>query len=47
MSSRVAADFIDAHDLTADDLNGGTAIDTAKADEDDDLTGIESTPRPS
>ena len=41
------ADFIDAYDLTADDLHGGTGFDTAKVDADDELTSIESTPRPS
>jgi len=40
------ADFIDAYDLTADDLHGGPGFDTAKVDNVDELTSIESTPRP-
>ena len=40
-------DFIDAYDLTADDLDGGTGFDTANVDADDELTSIEATRPPS
>jgi hypothetical protein len=40
-------DFIDAYDLTADDLHGGTGFDTANVDVDDELTSIEATRPPS
>jgi Ca2+-binding RTX toxin-like protein len=40
-------DFIDAYDLTADDLHGGTGFDTASVDGVDDLTSIEATRPPS
>jgi hypothetical protein len=39
-------DFIDAYDLTADELDGGTGFDTAHVDLDDSLTSIEATPPP-
>jgi Ca2+-binding RTX toxin-like protein len=39
-------DFISAHDLTADELHGGTGFDTAHVDADDELTSIEATPPP-
>jgi hypothetical protein len=40
-------DFIDAYDLTADDLHGGPGFDTANVDADDDLSSIEATRPPS
>jgi len=39
-------DFIDAYDLTASDLRGGTGSDTANVDLDDELSSIEATPPP-
>jgi RTX calcium-binding nonapeptide repeat (4 copies) len=40
-------DFIDAYDLTADGLHGGTGFDTATVDAVDELTSIEATLPPS
>jgi hypothetical protein len=40
-------DFIDAYDLTADDLHGGAGFDTANVDVDDELSSIEATHPPS
>jgi Ca2+-binding RTX toxin-like protein len=40
-------DFLDAYDLTADDVHGGSGFDTATVDADDELSSIEAARPPS